>query len=137
MKKLRVGSNNNSEYISDINVTPFIDVLLVLLVMFMVISTVPSSQIDIELPDGYSNVKNKKSENIVISVKKNKLIFIKDKQIRLNSLLSELLSYKRDYNDIIYIRADKGLPYGFVIEVINKIKKSKFKNISLATDLAP
>ena len=136
MRKLRAGSNNN-DYISDINVTPFVDVLLVLLVMFMVISTVPSSQIEIELPDGYSNVKNKKSENIIISIKKNKLIFIKNKEVRLNSLLPELLSYKKNYNDTIYIRADKDLSYGFVIEIINKIKKSKFKNVSLATDLAP
>ena len=121
-------------YIADINVTPFVDVLLVLLIMLMIVAATPLSKINVKLPEGKNNSKiaQIKKNKLVISIKKDKTLYFADKKTNIAEILKNL-SLHKDKKEVIYINADKGLEYGFVMDVVNNIKTSDFRNISLVT----
>jgi len=123
------------DYMVDINVTPFVDVLLVLLIMFMIVAAAPLSRVNVKLPDGENNTKinNTRENNLVITIKKDKNLYFQDQKTNINNILKKLSFYKNRSKEVIYIKADKNLEYGFVMKIINNIKNSNFKNISLVT----
>jgi biopolymer transport protein ExbD len=131
---LRNKRNQEGDYIADINVTPFVDVLLVLLIMFMVVAATPLSKINVKLPDGENNKKitSIKNKKLVITIKKDKNLYFSDKKTTIDEILKKL-SMHEDKKEIIYIKADKELGYGLVMKAINDIKSSNFHNISLVT----
>lgn len=121
-------------YMADINVTPFVDVLLVLLIMLMIVAATPLSKINVKLPEGKNNSKiaQIKENKLVIAIRKDKTLYFADKKTNIAEILKNLSLYKNK-KEVIYINADKGLEYGFVMDVINNIKTSDFRNISLVT----
>jgi biopolymer transport protein ExbD len=131
---LRKKRQQEEDYIADINVTPFIDVLLVLLIMFMVVAATPLSKINVKLPDGKNNTKitTPKEDKIVITINKDKSLYFLDQKTNIDEILKKLSLYQ-DKEKVIYINADKALEYGLVMSVINNIKSSNFRNISLIT----
>ena len=122
--------------ISDINITPFVDVLLVLLVIFMITVPVMTSGIKITLPKGGSNPSEGSIDNIYITIKSNNNIFLQDKKVIMNSLAKELLSLtKNDLKNNIFVRADKSLDYGEVVSIVNIVNNVGFKRVVLITEL--
>ena len=94
--------------ISDINITPFVDVLLVLLIIFMVAAPMMTSSINVDLPGGTTNPLNEKTQPISISVKADGSIFLQEEQIKITALPSKLLSLtNNNLSNKIHVRADK------------------------------
>lgn len=121
--------------ISEVNMTPLIDVMLVLLVIFMITVPIITSNIDINLPKT-SKSKNAsgKEDPIVISINKNKQIFLGDIQTDLQTLrykLSAILEINNNSN--VYLKAEKSLPYQFIIDIIGVVNNAGFSQISLVT----
>ena len=124
--------------ISDINITPFVDVLLVLLIIFMVTASMITSSIDVNLPKGAASPTAEKVEPITISVKSDGTIFLQDQPIKLGSMATELLKFaNNNLGSKIYVRADKNLDYGRVMEVVKSISFAGFNQVVLVTELAP
>lgn len=123
--------------ISDINITPFVDVLLVLLIIFMVAAPMMTSSINVDLPKGAANPTNEKIQPISVSVKSDGSIFLQEEQVKLTMLSSRLLELSgSNLNSKIHVRADRNLDYGRVMEVVRTVSASGFNQVVLVTELA-
>lgn len=122
--------------ISDINITPFVDVLLVLLIIFMVAAPMMTSGITIDLPQGIATPEVDKAKSITISIKENKDIFIDDDLVKPDNLVAKIaIIANNDFGIRINVRADKNLDYGKVMEVVKNINLAGFSQVILVTEL--
>ena len=127
--------DNNNRLMSDINVTPFVDVMLVLLVIFMVTAPMMMQGIGVALPETTSQPLVAKQENLVITINKKNQVFINDYQVTLDFLQEKLkkILEGRDSQEV-YLRADKNISYGFVVRVMAEIKGAGVKKLGMVTE---
>lgn len=119
---------------NDINMTPFVDVVLVLLIIFMVTAPLLEQGIKLNLPVAKGGSLDKEEEPVVISLKENESVFINSQMVTEQSLdkrIQLLFKDRKDKN--IFIKADSKLPYGFVAKIISKIKEGGVEKIGLVT----
>mgnify|MGYP001417183996 FL=1 len=122
--------------ISEINVTPFVDVMLVLLIIFMVTAPLLTAGIKINLPESASILKNEKNDPVTISMNSKGEIYIQKKKISPENLIKKLTALKGQNKDLkIYIKGDKNLNYGKIMDLMSFINKSGFKKVALVTKL--
>ncbi len=123
--------------VSEINITPFVDVLLVLLVIFMIAAPMMTSSVNLELPKGTADAISEKSQPITISVKDDGSIFLQDQSIKLALIAGKITEITGgNLNSKILVRADKKLDYGRVMEVVKIVSLAGFSQIVLVTELA-
>ena len=126
----------NKRTISEINVTPFVDVMLVLLIIFMVTAPLLTSGIKINLPESSSVLKNEKKDPVTVSINSKGEIFIQKKKFSEDQLINKLSLLKKNNQNLkIYIKGDKKLDYGKVMDLMNLINQSGFKKVALVTRL--
>ena len=126
-----------SKRFTEINITPFVEVVLVLLIIFMVTTPMLDKGIELKLPTVKSgNIKQDKSEQpVVMSIDEKKQLYINNNTIPLNGLSERLrLIYRKKKNKGIFIKADKSVNYGFVAKVISKVKGAGIDKIALVTE---
>ena len=122
--------------ISEINVTPFVDVMLVLLIIFMVTAPLLTAGIKVNLPESSSILKNEKNDPVTVTMNSNGEIFIQKKKFSPDSLIKKLSALKAQNKDLkIYIKGDKNLNYGKIMSLMAFINKSGFKKVALVTKL--
>ena len=122
--------------ISEINVTPFVDVMLVLLIIFMVTAPLLTAGIKINLPESASVLKNEKNDPVTVSMNSKGEIYIQKKKISPDDLIKKLTALKGQNKDLkIYIKGDKNLNYGKIMDLMSFINKSGFKKVALVTKL--
>tara|TARA_B100000989_G_scaffold133612_1_gene99275 strand:- start:4129 stop:4530 length:402 start_codon:yes stop_codon:yes gene_type:complete len=121
---------------SDINVTPFVDVMLVLLIIFMVTAPLLTAGIKINLPESSSILKNEKNKPITVSIDKNNDIYLQKKKITKNQLIIKLTELKKNNQNLkIFLKGDKSLNYGEIMNLMSLMNKSGFKKVALVTRL--
>ena len=134
--KIQHHRHKKRQSISDINITPFVDVLLVLLIIFMVAAPMMTSGVDIELPQGSTAASSDKEDPVTISIKSDGTIFLQDQNVKLNLLAQSLLKItSNNLGTVVYVRADKNIDYGRVMEIVRKINLSGFSKVVLVTEL--
>ena len=122
--------------ISQINVTPFVDVMLVLLIVFMITAPLLTVGVSVDLPKTKASQLNSKGDPIVVSIRQNGELFIQEREIDSVQLLPRLRAISSGNKNLrIYVRGDKNVPYGIVLETISKIKSSGFKKVALVAKL--
>ena len=127
---------NRKKAISEINVTPFVDVMLVLLIIFMVTAPLLTSGIKINLPESSSILKNEKKEPVTISLNKTGKIFINKKVFSRQKLITKLKALEKVNKNLkIYVKADKSINYGKVMDLMTVINNAGFKKVALVTKL--
>lgn len=122
------------EVLSQINVTPFVDVMLVLLIIFMV--TVPMMQegLEVNLPVVKANALSVEEEPIIITITDEGKLFINKNKITLSGLGRKLIAiYSRKKDKMVLIRADEKVPYGFVIKTMAEIRKAGIQRVGMVT----
>jgi biopolymer transport protein TolR len=126
---------NNKNFMSEINVTPFVDVMLVLLIIFMVTAPMLMQGVEVNLPKTTTKNIKTKEEPLMLTVNKEKEIFIEKHRITLDNLeikIQKIFQNRRD--KAILLRADKEVPYGFVIKVIAKVKQAGIDKLGMVTE---
>ena len=120
---------------SEINVTPFVDVMLVLLIIFMITAPLMKTGIEIELPQVNTPNIPESDEPLIVTINKNNEIFLSEKKVPEKNLKSKLTAIKNANPKVkIFIKADKVVSYQKLMEVMKKIIDSNITNVSLITD---
>ena len=119
--------------LSDINITPMVDVVLVLLVMFMVTAPILQSGIDVAVPKT-KTVKEITEERLVISIDKQQRVYLGNDPINVNQIPEKLREKIRDpRGQAIFLRADENVPFGAFATVMDAVKQSGITNVSIVT----
>ena len=120
--------------ISEINVTPFVDVMLVLLIIFMVAAPLLTVGVPIDLPETRANAMNPETQPITISVNENGQIFLQETEIPLDEVVAKLSAIATTgYEERIYVRGDKTTNYGTVMQVMARLQAAGYTKIGLVT----
>ena len=129
-------SNSRSRsLISDINVTPFVDVMLVLLIVFMVTAPMLTVGVPVNLPNSDADSLPDDKEPLTLSINSKGEIFIQDAKIGFGELVPKLLAISKNRTDTrIYVRGDKNINYGRVMEIMGKLSGSGFSKVALISE---
>tara|TARA_B100000959_G_scaffold269089_1_gene314510 strand:- start:3029 stop:3433 length:405 start_codon:yes stop_codon:yes gene_type:complete len=131
---MRVTKHRWQKLMGEINVTPFVDVMLVLLIIFMVTAPMLQRGVDIQLPQEAAE-KVDLSKGVVLSLKKNKKIYLGKEIISMDKLEKRLKDlYEKQKLREVFLRADKNLPYGFVVKAMATIKKAGIQRLGMVTE---
>jgi len=126
-------SGRTQSSISDINVTPLVDVVLVLLIIFMVTAPVLQSGIEVNVPKTRT-VKEITEERMVISINKQQRVFLGSDAININEIKTKLRQKIRDpQHQSVFIRADEDVPFGAFATVMDAVKGAGITNVSIVT----
>jgi biopolymer transport protein TolR len=119
---------------SEINITPFVDVMLVLLIIFMVSAPLLTSGVPIDLPDTQAKALNADTQPITVSVNDKGQVYLQETEIDITEVVPKLEAIaKTGYEERVFVRGDKNADYGTVMKVMSRISAAGFKNIGLVT----
>jgi biopolymer transport protein TolR len=119
--------------LADINITPLVDVVLVLLIIFMVTAPVLQSGIDVSVPKTRT-VREITQERLVITIDKQQRVFLGNDPININAIATQLRAKIRDpRNQFIFVRADENVPFGAFATVMDAVKQAGINNVSIVT----
>ena len=125
---------NSDRFMSDINVTPLVDVMLVLLIIFMVTAPMMMQGVDVSLPETTAEPLKSEKENLVITINKDNNVYINDFQVTVDFLrekLAKILEGRRDRE--VFLKADKDISYGTVVQVMAEIKGAGVEKLGMVT----
>lgn len=130
---MQVGGGND-QLMSEINVTPFVDVMLVLLIIFMVSAPMMVEGVDVNLPRASAAPLKTDEDNLIISIQRDNQVYLNDQVIDIEFLTEKLQKIfenveKRD----LYLKADKDISYGIVVDVMAKIKAAGVTSLGMIT----
>lgn len=129
-----IGERRGQRFMSDINVVPLVDVVLVLLVVFMVTAPMLYRGIDVNLPRSRSNT-IKPSERVILSVRQDRMVYINDERVPLDRLEKALEELKVSSPEMaIYLQGDENVAYGIVIQVMDVIKRVGISQVGMVTE---
>ncbi len=130
---MNAGGSNNG-LMSEINVTPFVDVMLVLLIIFMVTAPMMVQGVDVSLPEASSAPMQSDQEHLVISVNKNQQVFINELQVEVDFLQEKLLKILEGREDRqVFLKADRDIAYGIVVRVMAEVKAAGVEKLGMIT----
>ena len=121
---------------SQINVTPFVDVMLVLLVIFMITAPLLTVGVQVDLPETEAGPISGNDEPLLISITKDNIIYLQETEVKLGDLVPKLMAISERRTDTrIFVNADTVIPYGRVMKVMGTINRAGFKKVALVTKL--
>ena len=122
-------------YLSDINVTPLVDVMLVLLIIFMVTAPMMMHGVKVNLPKTESKSIKTKEDPLLLTITKQKLVFIEDYKVELKALKKKLKKiFANRAEKEILLQGDRDVPYGFVIKVMSQVKEAGITKVGMITE---
>ncbi|NNF99938.1 MAG: protein TolR [Desulfobacteraceae bacterium] len=129
---------NQDRLMSEINVTPFVDVMLVLLIIFMVTAPMMIQGVDVSLPETAAEPLKTEEEPLTITVDKDGLVYINDLKVQVDFLqekLRKILQGRKDPE--VFFRGDQGVAYGIIVQVMSEIKEAGVVKLGMVTDPPP
>ena len=125
---------SHDELVSEINVTPFVDVMLVLLIIFMVTAPMLVQGVDVNLPRTAAVPLEEKVDHLVVTVRKDGQVYLNEQAVGVDYLTRklELILVDMGARDV-YLRADKSVPYGRVVDIMARIKKAGVTSLGMVT----
>lgn len=130
----RRGGRRSYRPMSEINVTPFVDVMLVLLIIFMITAPLLTVGVQVDLPKTSAKSIAGKDEPLTITVNKDGQIYLQETELNIEALAPRLRAITGNNPDVrIFVRGDKAINYGLVMEVMGTINLAGFKKVALIT----
>ena len=129
-----LSGNDSKRFLSEINVTPFVDVMLVLLVIFMVTAPMMQEGVDVNLPQAQGKSLPSKEKRMTISITSTKEIYLNERKIELSNLEKKLRTIFQNRADKqLFLRADEIVPYGFVVKTMAAIRNAGIDQLGMVT----
>ena len=130
-----VSVGNEKRFMSDINVTPLVDVMLVLLIIFMVTAPMMMEGVAVNLPQTAAKSIKTQEDPLILSVNKDREIFLEQQKIKFEDLEKKVkIIFKYRRSKEVLLRADRDVPYGYVIKVIASVKRAGIDKLGLVTE---
>jgi biopolymer transport protein TolR len=132
---MSTGNGGDRRMMAEINVTPLVDVMLVLLIIFMVTAPMLTQGVDVNLPQANAKAMRADEERLVITVDANNRIFIGRQPVEFNRMsrtLKAIVSQRADRQ--VFFRADRAVPYGFVVKVIAEARNAGIEKLGMVTE---
>ena len=126
-------SKQTQSTLSEINMVPFIDVVLVLLIIFMITAPILQSGIEVDVPKT-TTVKEINEQRLVITIDKNQRVYLGDSPINIHQLGAQVAAQLKKPQDSVFLRADETIPFGTFAKVIDTLRQSGVSNISIVTE---
>jgi biopolymer transport protein TolR len=126
-------SKSTQSTLSEINMVPFIDVVLVLLIIFMITAPILQSGIEVDVPKT-KTVKEINEQRLIVTIDKNQLIYLADVPVNINRLGERVKAQLKKPQDSVFLRADQTIPFGTFAKVIDALRQSGVSNISIVTE---
>jgi biopolymer transport protein TolR len=121
--------------ISQINVVPFVDVMLVLLVIFMITAPFMTQGVEVDLPKTQTvRTLPESSQKLVLNIEADKTIYLDEYELELQDLTEHLNKVMQDREQMLYLRADEEVPYGFVVKVMSRIKDAGVQALGVVAE---
>lgn len=134
IRRKRRGHRRSYTPMSEINVTPFVDVMLVLLIVFMVTAPLLTVGVPVDLPKTEATPINEEVEPLVVTVDKSGALFIQETEVGADQLVPRLQAITgRKPDTRIYVRGDKEIAYGTVMQVMGRLNRAGFSKVALVT----
>ena len=119
--------------LSEINMIPFIDIMLVLLIVFMITAPVIQSGIEVSVPQTRT-VRQLGEERVVVTIDREQTLFIQNEEVNINELVPKILELQPDATEgRIFLRADESVPFGAMAQVMDRLNQGGILNINLVT----
>ncbi|MEJ1995299.1 MAG: protein TolR [Limibacillus sp.] len=134
----RKGGHRRQQYrpMAEINVTPFVDVMLVLLIVFMVTAPLLTVGVPVDLPETEAQAIADPDEPLVVSVDREGAVYLQDTQIDMDKLVPRLIAVTGSNPDArIFVRGDRAIAYGRIMEVMGLVNAAGFKKVALIAEL--
>ncbi|OGP34212.1 MAG: protein TolR [Deltaproteobacteria bacterium GWC2_65_14] len=129
------GNGGGRRMMAEINVTPLVDVMLVLLIIFMVTAPMLTQGVDVNLPQANAKALKAEEERLVITVDANSRIFIGEQPVEFNRMSRALKAIvERRQDRQVFFRADRAVPYGFVVKVIAEVRNAGIEKLGMVTE---
>ncbi len=126
--------SRHRRFLAEMNVIPLVDVVLVLLILFMVTAPMLHRGLDIRLPASTSNT-IQPGERLVVTIERDQRLYLDENPISVDQLEARLKEAKAQNHDVsVYLRADRGVPYGIVVRVMDGVKRSGIEKLGMVTD---
>lgn len=123
-------------FITQTNVTPIVDVMLVLLIIFMITAPMLTQGIEVDLPQTTTvDVLPEDHDNLVVNIDAESKIFIDEYEVQLEELAGHLERMLQDRDRLVYLRADQVVPYGLVVKVMSRMKESGVDRLGVVAEL--
>jgi biopolymer transport protein TolR len=133
----RSGRRGRRHAMSEINVTPFVDVMLVLLIVFMVTAPLLTAGVPVDLPKTRAQALGQDREPLSVTVKRDGKVYIQNTPVGEDELVAKLTAIAANgYDQRIFVRGDRAVDYGRVMEVMGLLSAAGFTHIGLVTDVA-
>jgi biopolymer transport protein TolR len=137
MQRASIGRRRRARPLSEINVTPFVDVMLVLLIVFMVTAPLLTVGVPVDLPKTKAQALSQDREPLSVSVRRDGSLYLQNTRIAEDDLVPRLTAIAANgYDQRIFVRGDKSVDYGRVMQVMALISAAGFTHIGLVTDIA-
>lgn len=136
-ERAQIGRRRRSRPLSEINVTPFVDVMLVLLIVFMVTAPLLTVGVPVDLPKTKAQPLSQDREPLTLSVRRDGSIYLQNTRISEDDLVPRLNAIAANgYDQRVFVRGDKAVDYGRVMQVMALVSAAGFTHIGLVTDVA-
>jgi biopolymer transport protein TolR len=119
--------------LSEINMVPFVDVVLVLLIIFMITAPILQSGIEIDVPKTHT-VKEITEQRLVVTVDKKQLVYLGNEAVNVHELGAKVKSQQKQPQDAVFLRCDETVPFGIFASVVDALRVSGINNISIVTE---
>lgn len=130
-----MAGKNKAQYQSEINVTPFVDVVLVLLIIFMITAPMLDRGVEIDLPQTKEvEVLPNDVEHLVLTIQKNGKLFLDSYEVQLNELEERVNILVTEKSRALFIKADSNVPYGVVVDIMGRIKSAGIENLGIVAN---
>ena len=128
-------NRSRNEPMSEINVTPFVDVMLVLLIIFMVTAPLLTVGVQVDLPETSADTLPEENEPLTLTINYKGEIYIQEHQVNYQKMVPKLLAIAKNRTDTrIYVRGDKNINYGRVLEVMGTLSGAGFSKVALISE---
>ena len=128
-------TDSDDSVLADINVTPLVDVMLVLMIIFMVTAPLIQQGVKVDLPDAKAQAMPSDAKITVLTLTKDRKVFLGDEELRWDQLRTLLTTNKKLKTDKeVYLHSDRNLPYGVVVDVMDMLKDAGVTNLGMVTD---